>query len=130
MGWLLLFTHRWRLPAKTSVRQYTSLASFSLHWTLCAWWYYFLVPGPIFRQLLTPWPPETSTSISLQLAPTFTMPTGSFVHNKPTSRHLWSITRRMTRSEEHTSELQSRFDLVCRLLLEKKKDIFHSYDTT
>src|SRR5690349_23993672 len=27
------------------------------------------------------------------------------------------------RSEEHTSELQSRRDLVCRLLLEKKKDI-------
>src|SRR5699024_9093099 len=26
------------------------------------------------------------------------------------------------RSEEHTSELQSRFDLVCRLLLEKKKE--------
>src|SRR5437868_13287036 len=28
---------------------------------------------------------------------------------------------RQKRSEEHTSELQSRFDLVCRLLLEKKK---------
>src|SRR5699024_11334215 len=28
----------------------------------------------------------------------------------------------MIRSEEHTSELQSRFDLVCRLLLEKKKN--------
>src|SRR5207249_7888087 len=27
-----------------------------------------------------------------------------------------------SRSEEHTSELQSRFDLVCRLLLEKKKN--------
>src|SRR5699024_11370685 len=27
------------------------------------------------------------------------------------------------RSEEHTSELQSRFDLVCRLLLEKKKHV-------
>src|SRR5699024_11418220 len=26
----------------------------------------------------------------------------------------------LVRSEEHTSELQSRFDLVCRLLLEKK----------
>src|SRR5699024_11970224 len=26
----------------------------------------------------------------------------------------------LTESEEHTSELQSRFDLVCRLLLEKK----------
>src|SRR5699024_12772435 len=29
------------------------------------------------------------------------------------------------RSEEHTSELQSRFDLVCRLLLEKKKQNTH-----
>src|SRR5699024_6544606 len=29
--------------------------------------------------------------------------------------------KRQLRSEEHTSELQSRFDLVCRLLLEKKK---------
>src|SRR2546428_3832941 len=39
----------------------------------------------------------------------------------------WSIRRtpcmasRRMRSEEHTSELQSRSDLVCRLLLEKKK---------
>src|SRR5438105_6089250 len=30
-------------------------------------------------------------------------------------------TRAASRSEEHTSELQSRVDLVCRLLLEKKK---------
>src|SRR5687768_18011592 len=29
--------------------------------------------------------------------------------------------RRLVRSEEHTSELQSRLHLVCRLLLEKKK---------
>src|SRR5699024_12011207 len=33
--------------------------------------------------------------------------------------------RPMLRSEEHTSELQSRFDLVCRLLLEKKKKLPH-----
>src|SRR2546428_10276823 len=33
------------------------------------------------------------------------------------------------RSEEHTSELQSRSDLVCRLLLEKKKkDVRHRTD--
>src|SRR5207249_1325474 len=32
----------------------------------------------------------------------------------------------LTRSEEHTSELQSRFDLVCRLLLEKKKKFYYS----
>src|SRR2546430_8920821 len=31
--------------------------------------------------------------------------------------------RRLTRSEEHTSELQSQSNLVCRLLLEKKKTI-------
>src|SRR5437868_12781567 len=31
------------------------------------------------------------------------------------------VARAVDRSEEHTSELQSRFDLVCRLLLEKKK---------
>src|SRR5699024_11811135 len=31
------------------------------------------------------------------------------------------------RSEEHTSELQSRFDLVCRLLLEKKKQKKYTY---
>src|SRR5260221_2884642 len=35
------------------------------------------------------------------------------------SRFYWTITA--GRSEEHTSELQSHSDLVCRLLLEKKK---------
>src|SRR5699024_12389060 len=43
--------------------------------------------------------------------------------------YLWEVTQAkhdaireaLERSEEHTSELQSRFDLVCRLLLEKKK---------
>src|SRR2546429_4573928 len=32
-----------------------------------------------------------------------------------------NLTRSLIRSEEHTSELQSRLHLVCRLLLEKKK---------
>src|SRR5260370_4220461 len=31
--------------------------------------------------------------------------------------------RRQIRSEEHTSELQSHLNLVCRLLLEKKKEV-------
>src|SRR5256884_6493077 len=35
-------------------------------------------------------------------------------------------TRKRRRSEEHTSELQSRLHLVCRLLLEKKKTIIHT----
>src|SRR2546429_4234952 len=34
------------------------------------------------------------------------------------------------RSEEHTSELQSRLHLVCRLLLEKKKKKTHSTNAT
>src|SRR2546422_4738077 len=33
----------------------------------------------------------------------------------------WKVAKRFERSEEHTSELQSRLHLVCRLLLEKKK---------
>src|SRR5260370_19901219 len=45
----------------------------------------------------------------------------------------WSVTAsfpgsaagRSVRSEEHTSELQSHLNLVCRLLLEKKKNICH-----
>src|SRR6267378_4691593 len=35
--------------------------------------------------------------------------------------YTWTSAERFMRSEEHTSELQSRRDLVCRLLLEKKK---------
>src|SRR5216683_6038898 len=34
---------------------------------------------------------------------------------------VFCVARHRSRSEEHTSELQSRSDLVCRLLLEKKK---------
>src|SRR2546422_7033920 len=48
-------------------------------------------------------------------------------HNKAAGRagcleDLASIGGRASRSEEHTSELQSRLHLVCRLLLEKKKN--------
>src|SRR2546422_1344773 len=39
------------------------------------------------------------------------------------TRHVGHGTASSTRSEEHTSELQSRLHLVCRLLLEKKKTV-------
>src|SRR5690606_41503422 len=42
---------------------------------------------------------------------------GEFVHH-----HVFKKFRVTPRSEEHTSELQSRENLVCRLLLEKKKE--------
>src|SRR3712207_6968784 len=38
------------------------------------------------------------------------------------SRTVWPYYSSLVRSEEHTSELQSRQYLVCRLLLEKKKE--------
>src|SRR5947207_4697225 len=45
------------------------------------------------------------------------LPTAGFCHAARCSISLFSHPR----SEEHTSELQSHSDLVCRLLLEKKK---------
>src|SRR2546422_1830100 len=42
-------------------------------------------------------------------------------HPSPFPPPSCALGARTTRSEEHTSELQSRLHLVCRLLLEKKK---------
>src|SRR5207249_9660049 len=57
------------------------------------------------------------------------LPTWGYLHvgrrALSNSSQSHSATRTCLRSEEHTSELQSRFDLVCRLLLEKKK--IHKY---
>src|SRR5690606_40659405 len=39
------------------------------------------------------------------------------------------VVGRVSRSEEHTSELQSRENLVCRLLLEKKKTLLFQHIT-
>src|SRR2546422_1198908 len=43
------------------------------------------------------------------------------LHREPDRDHELRREREIPRSEEHTSELQSRLHLVCRLLLEKKK---------
>src|SRR2546429_5900979 len=45
-------------------------------------------------------------------------------------RELCRVRQKSERSEEHTSELQSRLHLVCRLLLEKKKANQHTGNTT
>src|SRR5437773_7655153 len=49
------------------------------------------------------------------------------VRGKPLSVPRGEV--QLSRSEEHTSELQSHHDLVCRLLLEKKNDTRRSVDT-
>src|SRR6266704_4936546 len=51
------------------------------------------------------------------VAPEVDLAAAALYHMAGVSRHGV----RLARSEEHTSELQSRFDLVCRLRLEKKK---------
>src|SRR5690606_37844733 len=43
--------------------------------------------------------------------------------------YYWQLFAGLGRSEEHTSELQSRENLVCRLLLEKKKKTKRTNDT-
>src|SRR3989475_5371740 len=48
-----------------------------------------------------------------------------FTSVAPIAETTFTLSRgRETRSEEHTSELQSQSNLVCRLLLEKKKKIY------
>src|SRR5690349_23970928 len=65
----------------------------------------------LFRSSLLPFSPRRGRSPQLQRA-------GAGLLHYYRGRR-----RRRPRSEEHTSELQSRRDLVCRLLLEKKKKI-------
>src|SRR6266481_9775097 len=56
-------------------------------------------------------------------SPSFLFPSRAISSGGITSRNASALIpgRFATRSEEHTSELQSQFHLVCRLLLEKKK---------
>src|SRR2546422_7456470 len=74
--------------------------------------------------------PYTTLFRSLSLASSTAAPHNRRQPNAPQTashrdpqRSPHSTHRRGCRSEEHTSELQSRLHLVCRLLLEKKKTI-------
>src|SRR5437868_13290959 len=91
---------------------------------LCAFYFFFLVIRRLPRSTLFPY----TTLFRSVLVPGFVsnvehywgMPTVPEIFERLASFSrliLWD----KRRSEEHTSELQSRFDLVCRLLLEKKK---------
>src|SRR2546430_12748855 len=56
--------------------------------------------------------------------PGYTQSLQNKIERISTARHqLAKVTHGRARSEEHTSELQSQSNLVCRLLLEKKKEI-------
>src|SRR5207248_9974649 len=69
----------------------------------------------------SPFCPKTSGSCWARAAIS-SAPTSSSTGAMPRTRVSTIFSRRFhRRSEEHTSELQSPYDLVCRLLLEKKK---------
>src|SRR5260370_20259894 len=60
----------------------------------------------------------------------FVAPPPSVIHQTETHSRAVSRPHQNVRSEEHTSELQSHLNLVCRLLLEKKKKQLHNKYTT
>src|SRR5438067_3501032 len=92
-----------------------------VYWTrwrssLC---FFFLMIRPPPRSTLFPYTTLFRSSNALRLRGVRAVgPAGSDAWR---SAVIPSIKFATARSEEHTSELQSRFDLVCRLLLEKKK---------
>src|SRR5699024_12040920 len=62
---------------------------------------------------------------------TITLHIAIYMFENQTMTRAFIKQQRQLRSEEHTSELQSRFDLVCRLLLEKKNHILREkYDVS
>src|SRR5699024_11660572 len=65
---------------------------------------------------------NTAVGVTTPVRPTLNSTSIIFV-TASVAGNLYAVAQRgVLRSEEHTSELQSRFDLVCRLLLEKKKN--------
>src|SRR5438034_5376681 len=88
----------------------------------CFIFFFFLMIRRPPRSTLFPY---TTLFRSLEVGLTRLARTGYF---KPIRRENIQIQLDDGRSEEHTSELQSHSDLVCRLLLEKKKK--HTSNTT
>src|SRR3712207_6867530 len=86
----------------------------------------------LFRSKTWPrWPPHAAHRTSVRIIPwlrssissTFAVFAGSVKLGHPLPESNFVSDPNSSRSEEHTSELQSRQYLVCRLLLEKKKTL-------
>src|SRR2546428_5522844 len=83
-----------------------------------------LIENTVFSGFVIAWRLATCPT---RISPSLVKPTTEGVSRLPSwfaiTVGLPPSTTATTRSEEHTSELQSRSDLVCRLLLEKKKHL-------
>src|SRR2546422_9700090 len=94
---------------------------------LCFLHYYLIVRFSLFFFFLMIRRPPRSTLFpyttlfrSTSSVPSHIFTPPIFLHFHAVANSRWRVTTN-SRSEEHTSELQSRLHLVCRLLLEKKK---------
>src|SRR5690606_41486047 len=83
-----------------------------------------LFPYTTLFRSSSPSSPHPSSALTKPAAPAPTAQASAWPSLKPSPKPTpagWSSPTARRRSEEHTSELQSREKLVCRLLLEKKK---------
>src|SRR5260370_38091200 len=93
---------------------------FAGHARLLALFFFFLMIRRPPRSTLFPY----TTLFRSEVAPPFVAVGDLAGHPKGRAQHpigLGHVSGQHERSEEHTSELQSHLNLVCRLLLEKKK---------
>src|SRR5256885_15270621 len=81
---------------------------------------HFILPSLFFFFLMIRRPPRSTLFPYTTLFRSCRSP-GAAGTARPAGRSPTGRARRPPRSEEHTSELQSPCNLVCRLLLEKKK---------
>src|SRR5439155_23442367 len=92
----------------------------SIFSTFCFFFFFFFFNDTATTEIYT-LSLHDALPISLSSSCTFTPLRRSRNWLPPASPRMLTGPRAVTRSEEHTSELQSRGHLVCRLLLEKKK---------
>src|SRR5699024_12883209 len=84
-----------------------------------SWRYAFSFPRSPAHRDLHSFPTRRSSDL-IMAAPSVALVPRTMISPSPPAPTKVPIAVPLLRSEEHTSELQSRFDLVCRLLLEKK----------
>src|SRR2546430_3519711 len=95
-----------RRPPRSTLFPYTTLfRSFPVSWAP-------IMTASRTRSILPPLSPEEARHSAAVAA---------LIHAEMAAAAGW-----LSRSEEHTSELQSQSNLVCRLLLEKKKNTLYS----
>src|SRR5437667_5255588 len=91
--------------------------------------FFFLMIRRPPRSTLFPYTTLFRSSTSKSVSSARTLPPGAPSPSSSTPAPTTPTWKARPRSEEHTSELQSHHDLVCRLLLEKKKEQNYMTDT-